>query len=81
MMRTTLELTATNVELEGVRLQYSAIPFGYPPATAFDFRAQTTRPLFRYGYDWARAGRLWISSRRAGEQENRGSVAANQLSR
>jgi predicted acylesterase/phospholipase RssA len=78
MMRTTLELTATNVELEGARLQYAAIPFGYPSATPFDFRAQTTRPLFRYGYECARAGRLWISSRRAGDQENRDSVAASQ---
>jgi predicted acylesterase/phospholipase RssA len=78
MMRTTLELTATNVELKGARLQYAAISFGYPPATPFDFRAQTTRPLFRYGYDCARAGRLWISSRRAGDQENRDSVAASQ---
>jgi hypothetical protein len=36
------------------------------------------RPLFRYGYNCARAGRLWISSRRAGDQENRDNVAANQ---
>jgi predicted acylesterase/phospholipase RssA len=78
MMRTTLELTATNVQLEGARLQYAAIPFGYPPATPFDFRAQTTRPLFHYGYNCAQAGRLWISSRRAGDQENRDSVAASQ---
>jgi predicted acylesterase/phospholipase RssA len=78
MMRTTLELTATNVELEGARLQYAAIPFGFPPATSFDFRAQTTRPLFHYGYDCALAGRLWISSRRAGDQANGSSVAASQ---
>jgi hypothetical protein len=78
MMWTTLELTATNVEIQGAQLQYAAIPFGYPRAVPFDFRARTMRPLFRYGYDCARAGRLWISSRRAGDPENRDSVAASQ---
>ena len=69
MMRTTLELAATNVELEGAQLQYAAIPLAYPAVTPFDFRIETTRPLFHYGYDCARAGRLWIFSRPAGEQE------------
>jgi len=78
MMRTTLALTATNIELEGARLQYAAIPFGYPPAIPFDFRVQTTRRLFRYGYDCAMAGRLWISSQRLGDQANGRGVGANQ---
>jgi predicted acylesterase/phospholipase RssA len=78
MMRTTLELTATNVELQGAQLQYAAIPLAYPPAAPFDFRAQTTRPLFLYGYDCALAGRLWIPSRRDGDQVNNESVAAGQ---
>jgi hypothetical protein len=78
MMWTTLELTATNVQLASAQLQYAAIPFGYPAAMPFDFRAQTTRPLFRYGYDCARAGRLWISSQRAGAC---GTPAASTMSR
>src|SRR6202046_2956923 len=43
MLRTTLELTATNAELRGATLKYAAIPFTYPEAAAFDFRAETMR--------------------------------------
>jgi predicted acylesterase/phospholipase RssA len=64
MMRTTLQLTATNAELRGEQLQYSAIPVGYPTTPTFDFRAEKMRPLFGYGYSCAQAGRLWISSGR-----------------
>jgi predicted acylesterase/phospholipase RssA len=78
MMRTTLELTAANVELQGAQLQYAAIPLSFPTATPFDFRAQTTRPLFGYGYACALAGRLWISSRRTGGYASSDSVAASQ---
>ena len=66
MLRTTLELTATNAELQGAKLQYAAIPISYPQTAAFDFRAETMRSLFRYGYECARADRLWISSQSAG---------------
>jgi predicted acylesterase/phospholipase RssA len=65
MMRTTLQLTATNAELHGEQLQYSAIPVSYPVAATFDFRADKMRPLFGYGYSCAQAGRLWVSSGRA----------------
>src|SRR6267154_1769933 len=65
MMRTTLELTATNAQLQGASLQYSAIPAAYPNLASFDFRASTMRSLFQYGQDCAYAGRLWISSQRA----------------
>ena len=61
MLRTTLELTATNAELQGARLQYAAIPITYPAATPFDFHAETVRSLFRYGYECAQSGQLWIS--------------------
>jgi predicted acylesterase/phospholipase RssA len=62
MMRTTLQLTATNAELRGEQLQYSAIPVSYPTAATFDFRAESMRPLFGYGYSCAQAGRLWVTS-------------------
>ena len=62
MTRTMLELTASNTSLQGESLHYSAIPSGYPSATAFDFRVETMRSLFEYGYECARLGRLWISS-------------------
>ena len=65
MMRTTLELTATTAQLQGASLQYSAIPVAYPNLAAFDFRASTMRSLFQYGYECAKAGRLWVSSQRA----------------
>jgi predicted acylesterase/phospholipase RssA len=77
MLRTTLELTATNAELRGAKLQYAAIPITYPKAAAFDFRAETMRSLFRYGYECARADRLWISSQSVGsERGNRDGAVA-----
>jgi hypothetical protein len=65
MMRTTLELTATNAQLQGASLEYSAIPAAYPNLASFDFRASSMRSLFQYGHDCAYAGRLWITSQRA----------------
>jgi len=62
MLRTTLELTATNAELQGATLQYAAIPNSYPNVAPFDFHAETVRSLFRYGYECAESGRLWISA-------------------
>ncbi|HEY2678384.1 MAG TPA: patatin-like phospholipase family protein [Steroidobacteraceae bacterium] len=62
MTRTMLELTASNAYQQGAELLYSAIPSRYPTAAAFDFRAGTMRSLFEYGYECARAGRLWISA-------------------
>ncbi len=64
MMRTNLELTATNAQLQGGSLQYSAIPAAYPSPTSFDFRASNMRSLFQYGHDCAYTGRLWIPSQR-----------------
>jgi predicted acylesterase/phospholipase RssA len=61
MLRTTLELTATNAELQGASLQYAAIPITYPKLTPFDFHAETVRSLFRYGYESAESGQLWNS--------------------
>ena len=69
MMRTTLELTATSAERDGTNFEYSAIPVAYGSLAPFDFRASTMRPLFEYGYDCARAGRLWISSSRATSED------------
>src|SRR5277367_4724949 len=66
MLRTTLELTATDAELEGAQFQFAAIPVAYPRLDPFDFRTATMRSLFRYGYNCAQAGRLWISSGNAG---------------
>ena len=70
MMRTTLEFTAMNVDLHGAQLEYSAIPMSYPTSSPFDFRVETTRPLFEYGYECAQAGRLWISSQRPSHYGN-----------
>jgi predicted acylesterase/phospholipase RssA len=64
MMRATLELTAATAQLQGAEFQYSAIPVGYPNLSAFDFRADTMRSLFRYAYQCAAAGRLWTASQR-----------------
>jgi predicted acylesterase/phospholipase RssA len=62
MLRTTLELTATNAELQGARLEYAVIPNTYPKVAPFDLHRETVRSLFRYGYDCAESGRLWISA-------------------
>jgi predicted acylesterase/phospholipase RssA len=67
MLRTSLQLTATNAELRGANLQFSAIPVGYPYAATFDFGVERMRQLFRYGYECAKQDRLWISSQGAAE--------------
>jgi predicted acylesterase/phospholipase RssA len=61
MLRTKLELTATNAELQGARFQYAAIPITYPTQAPFDFHAETVRSLFRYAYECAQSGQLWAS--------------------
>ncbi len=68
MLRTTLELTATDVELKGAQFQFAAIPVAYPQRDSFDFRTPTMRSLFKYGYRCAQAGRLWTSSRSVGHR-------------
>jgi predicted acylesterase/phospholipase RssA len=69
MLRTTLELTATDAELEGAQFQVAAIPVAYPQLNSFDFRTPTMRSLFQYGYKCAQAGRLWTSSRSVGRDD------------
>jgi len=61
MLLTTLELTAATTQLQGATLQYSAMPAAYPPVEAFQFNADTMRPLYRYAYECAQAGRLWTA--------------------
>jgi predicted acylesterase/phospholipase RssA len=73
MMRTTLELTATDAQLEGAKFQFTAIPLAYPHLNSFDFGRPTMQSLFRYGYRCAQAGRLWTSS----PGSARGAVADN----
>src|SRR5579859_3650513 len=58
MVTTTLELSAATAQRKGANFQFSAIPAGYPKLATFDFRSTTMRPLFRYGYECAHAGRL-----------------------
>ena len=70
MLRTTLELTATDAELEGAQFQFAAIPTAYPQLNSFDFRTPTMRSLFQFGYQCAQAGRLWTSSRRSVGRDN-----------
>ena len=71
MLRTTLELTATDVELKGAKFQFAAIPGAYPQRDSFDFRTPTMQSLFNYGYRCAQAGRLWSPSRSVGHGGNR----------
>ncbi len=78
MLRTTLELTATNAELRGANLQFSAIPAGYPYAATFDFRAERMKQLFRYGYECAKQGRLWISAHGAAQHGSIPGAVASQ---
>ena len=66
MLRTTLELAATDAERGGAQFQFAAIPVAYPQLNSFDFRTPTMRSLFQYGYKCAQAGRLWASSRSVG---------------
>jgi predicted acylesterase/phospholipase RssA len=66
MLRTTLELTATDAALEGAQFQFAAIPLAYPELHSFDFRTQSMRSLFQYGYKCAQQGRLWTSSQGVG---------------
>jgi len=61
LLLTTLELTAATAQLEGADLQYSSLPAGYPLPDAFDFSAKIRRPLFRYAYQCAEAGRFWTA--------------------
>jgi predicted acylesterase/phospholipase RssA len=79
MLRTTLELTAADAELEGAQFQFAAIPLAYPQLEPFDFRTPTMRSLFQYGYKCAQAGRLWTSSRGVGtDNGSRTGAAASQ---
>jgi hypothetical protein len=67
LLRTTLELTAANAQLQGATVQYPAVPSAYPHVDGFDFRAATMRPLFSYADECARTGRLWTALPQAGE--------------
>jgi predicted acylesterase/phospholipase RssA len=69
MLRTTLELTATDAQLQGAQFQFAAIPVAYPQLDSFDFRTPMMRSLFQFGYQCAQAGRLWSSSRSAGRDD------------
>jgi predicted acylesterase/phospholipase RssA len=71
MLRTTLELTATDAELRGAQFQFAAIPLAYPHLNSFDFHTPTMQSLFQFGYQCAQAGRLWISSGVARDSANR----------
>ena len=79
MMRNTLELTATTAQVQGARLEYSAIPVAYPKLTSFDFRTSTLQPLFRYGYECAQSGRLWIASQRVADSETHAAAASRHI--
>jgi len=59
MLLTTLELTAATAQLWGATLQYSAMPVTHPRGGPYEFRADTMKPLSRYAYQCAQAGRLW----------------------
>ncbi|HSY95278.1 MAG TPA: patatin-like phospholipase family protein [Steroidobacteraceae bacterium] len=65
LMLTTMELTAATARLDGADLQYASLPTRYPPLDTFDFSANVRRPLVRYAYECAQAGRLWTRFPRA----------------
>jgi predicted acylesterase/phospholipase RssA len=71
MLRTTLELAATDAQREGAQFQFAAIAGDYPQIESFDFRTSNMRLLFQYGYYCAQTGRLWISSGDHGSDEAR----------
>jgi predicted acylesterase/phospholipase RssA len=64
MMRTTLELVASNAAANGVSLQYSAIPAAFPRRNAFDFSAAGMRPLFQYAAQCGAETHLWTTFHR-----------------
>jgi hypothetical protein len=75
LMLTTMELTAATARLDGADLHYASLPTRYPPLDTFDFSANVRRPLVRYAYECAQAGRLWTRFPRtegAGEESHRG---------
>jgi predicted acylesterase/phospholipase RssA len=59
LMLTRMELTAATARLDGADLRYSSLPARYPLPDSFDFSAKIRRPLVRYAYECAQAGRLW----------------------
>jgi hypothetical protein len=61
LMLTRMELTAATARLDGADLRYSSLPARYPLPDSFDFRAKIRRPLVRYAYECAQAGRLWTA--------------------
>ena len=67
LMLTRMELTAATAQLDGADLRYSSLPARYPLPDSFDFRAKTRRPLVRYAYECAQAGRLWTAFPRSDE--------------
>ena len=67
LMLTTMELTAATARLDGADLQYASLPTRYPLLDSFDFSAKIRRPLFRYAYECAQAGRLWTRIPRAAD--------------
>jgi predicted acylesterase/phospholipase RssA len=61
LMLTRMELTAATARLDGADLRYSSLPARYPLPDSFDFSAKIRRPLVRYAYECAQAGRLWTA--------------------
>jgi predicted acylesterase/phospholipase RssA len=79
MLLTTLELTAATAQLQRATLRYSALPGAHPRGGPYDFRADIVRPLFRYAYECAQAGRLWTVFGRTDDGSGTvGSVAKTQ---
>jgi len=75
-MLTTMELTAATARLDGAVLQYASVPTRYPLLDTFDFSANIRRPLFRYAYECAQAGRLWTRLPRSEDASGESNGAA-----
>jgi hypothetical protein len=61
MTRIELAKTAAFAQLQGMELQFTAIPADYPEVDSLDFRPSTMHALFEYGARCAAQGRLWTT--------------------
>jgi hypothetical protein len=68
-------------QLQGATLRYSAMPIAHPRGDPYDFRADMMKPLSRYAYECAQAGRLWTPFGRTddGSATSRGITETQQV--
>jgi hypothetical protein len=72
ILRTTLERTAGDAQLQGAAFQFAAIPAAYSQINPIGSHSPSTRSLFQFGYRCAQAGRLWTPSNRDAQSDASG---------